>query len=470
MRATRRKGSSETWRAILFGRQALAKGLIKRIGLGESINIWTDNWIAGTTTMKPICRLPDVPQERVSELFLPDSRQWDEELVRSSFTAPDAEEILKLKPGARLRDDIEAWAFEKHGLYSVRSCYRMLKHESDQLEDFKRKEPSSTNNQHWWKKVWKLKVPPKVRIFWWRVLNNFLPSKAELKRRHIAQEDHCETCGSPEESLYHVVVSCTLAGSFWQAVRELTGCKFPSLHPGSWATDLLSGVVCTLEQAALFICGAWSLWTGRNGRVHGRTSWNHVAAAKHVTKMMEDLICLTQRKEDAPVRMKGLWKKPGTGWIKVNTDAAFDSSSGSGSSGVVIRNENGEILMAAAKRHYHTPDALTAEALAARDGLVLVHSGGFHKVILETDNLELVNLLQSVAGERSQIAGLWHEISEISKVFSSISFSFVRREGNGAAHQCAKLLPLSIPECVWSDGFPALLVGTAENDCNLASE
>jgi ribonuclease HI len=161
---------------------------------------------------------------------------------------------------------------------------------------------------------------------------------------------------------------------------------------------------------------------------------------------------------------------PGTGWIKVNTDAAFDSSSGSGSSGVVIRNENGEILMAAAKHHYHTPDALTAEALAARDGLVLAHSGGFHKVILETDNLELVNLLQSVAGERSQIAGLWHEISEISKVFSSISFSFVRREGNGAAHQCAKLLPLSIPECVWSEGFPALLVGTAENDCNLASE
>jgi hypothetical protein len=124
------------------------------------------------------------------------------------------------------------------------------------MEDFKRKEPSSTNNQHWWKKDWKLKVPPKVRIFWWRVLNNFLPSKAELKRRHIAQEDHCETCGSREESLYHVVVSCTLAERFWQAVRELTGCKFPSLHPGSWAIDLLSGEVCTLEQAALFICGA----------------------------------------------------------------------------------------------------------------------------------------------------------------------------------------------------------------------
>jgi ribonuclease HI len=154
----------------------------------------------------------------------------------------------------------------------------------------------------------------------------------------------------------------------------------------------------------------------------------------------------------------------------VNTDAAFDSTSSSGSSGAVIRDENGEILWAAAKCHYHIPDALTAEALAARDGLLLAHSGGFHKVILEVDNLALVNLLQSVAGERSQIVGLWHETSEISKVFSSISFSFVRRKGNSAAHQCAKLLPLSILECVWSEGFPALLVGIEENDCNLASE
>jgi hypothetical protein len=35
-----------------------------------------------------------------------------------------------------MMDDIEAWAFEKHVLYSVPSYYIMLKHESDQMEDF----------------------------------------------------------------------------------------------------------------------------------------------------------------------------------------------------------------------------------------------------------------------------------------------------------------------------------------------
>jgi hypothetical protein len=126
--------------------------------------------------MKPLFRLQDVVQEKVCDLFLPDSRQWDEDLVRASLSAFDADAILRMKPGSRLDEDIEAWAFEKNGVFSVRSCYRMLKHENDQKEDFDRNETSSTGDNNWWKCVWKLKVPPKIRIFWWRVLNNFLPS------------------------------------------------------------------------------------------------------------------------------------------------------------------------------------------------------------------------------------------------------------------------------------------------------
>jgi len=168
--ATRKKKSSETWRAILFGREALVKGLIKRVGPGDSVNIWSDKWIGGTTTMKPIVRLPDVQAERVCELFLPESRQWNIQKVRDSFCTIDVEEILKLKPGPRMNEDLTAWAFEKNSLYSVRSCYRMLKKESDQLESFKLNETSTLEEIRWWKKVWKLKVPPKVRIFWCRAM------------------------------------------------------------------------------------------------------------------------------------------------------------------------------------------------------------------------------------------------------------------------------------------------------------
>jgi hypothetical protein len=145
----RKKNSSETWRSILYGRQTLSKGLIKRIGPGDSINIWDHSWLAGTSSMKPVVRMSNVLQEKVCDLFLPGTRQWDEVLVRECFCALDAEEILKLKPGTTLDQDLEAWAFERTGMYSVRSCYRMLKHESVQKENFLRNEASSAEAHRW---------------------------------------------------------------------------------------------------------------------------------------------------------------------------------------------------------------------------------------------------------------------------------------------------------------------------------
>jgi hypothetical protein len=34
-------------------------------------------------------------------------------------------------------------------------------------------------------------------------LPSLLPAKAELKRRHVIKESHCETCGNPVEDIYH---------------------------------------------------------------------------------------------------------------------------------------------------------------------------------------------------------------------------------------------------------------------------
>jgi hypothetical protein len=70
--ATRKKHASETWRAILFGREVLRKGAIKRVGPGTSVDIWKDNWLPSAVQMKPLVRLGGVAAQRVDELFLPE--------------------------------------------------------------------------------------------------------------------------------------------------------------------------------------------------------------------------------------------------------------------------------------------------------------------------------------------------------------------------------------------------------------
>lgn len=237
--ATKRKRSSSTWRSVLHGRGVLNRGLIKRVGPGN-IRVWEENWIPGLGSLKPVACMPRATAEWENDLFTPGTRSWDKRLVRKSFMALEAAEVLKIKPSWRLEDDILAWAFEKHGSYSVRSTYRILK------QDHMAKAMATTNEQSdsgasYWGVVWKLNVPPKIRVFWWRVLHNSLPSKNELHRRHVAQESYCEMCGDPNESLYHVFFECLVARRFWGEVKKLMGMVVPNLHPCSWATCVENG-------------------------------------------------------------------------------------------------------------------------------------------------------------------------------------------------------------------------------------
>ena len=126
----------------------------------------------------------------------------------------------------------------------------------------------------------------------------------------------------------------------------------------------------------------------------------------------------------------------------------------------MIRDDSGKILEASSKFYEHVPDVVTTEAMAARDGLLLARACGHEKVVLEVDNLALVNLLRFEAGERSPIAGLWHEIRELGREFVQFHISFVNREGNEAAHFCAKLTSESNRANFWAEAFPLGFMGS----------
>jgi ribonuclease HI len=108
----------------------------------------------------------------------------------------------------------------------------------------------------------------------------------------------------------------------------------------------------------------------------------------------------------------------------------------------------------------------TAEALAARDGMLLALEQGAVKVILEMDSTQLVYLLRSNEGIYSAISGIWHEITEICRLFSVVDFSYVPRGGNEVAHTCANMPSSSSPSFSWAGSLPNwLLLEVAAKDC-----
>ena len=74
--------------------------------------------------MKPMGALETNSIQLVSDLIDPTTNQWNTELVRSIFYAPDAATILAMVRPCVGGADVWAWAREKSGLFTVRSTYR----------------------------------------------------------------------------------------------------------------------------------------------------------------------------------------------------------------------------------------------------------------------------------------------------------------------------------------------------------
>jgi hypothetical protein len=73
---------------------------------------------------------------------------------------------------------------------------------------------SSDNDSEVWKKLWKLPVVPKVRVFWWQVLRGILPDYRTLSRRHIMDNSTCALCKAESESVMHALIDCSHARLF----------------------------------------------------------------------------------------------------------------------------------------------------------------------------------------------------------------------------------------------------------------
>ncbi|GJN07431.1 hypothetical protein PR202_ga25263 [Eleusine coracana subsp. coracana] len=191
--AKRKKHTSHTWRAIMKGREVLYEGLIRRLGDGRGTNVWNDRWITNHPLGKPFTQRSNHQIQVVSEL-LTASSQWNETLLREIFCDFDVEAILSTTIHGR-GEDFWAWERERHGTYTVRSAYKLLESKRHSHED-----ASSSTSDKIWQAIWKLEVPPKVQVFWWRVLHEFVPARDVLCKRHIEKIANCQVCGAEREN------------------------------------------------------------------------------------------------------------------------------------------------------------------------------------------------------------------------------------------------------------------------------
>ena len=128
-----------------------------------------------------------------------DTKWWKMDLVRSIFLPHEAATILKILISFRLPDDQLVWIGNKRGSFTVKSAYYIAMR---MVDDQEFGECSAVHSQtSFWKVIWHLNIPPKIRIFAWRVCKNGLPTMLNLRSRGLNISGFCLLCDKEMESV-----------------------------------------------------------------------------------------------------------------------------------------------------------------------------------------------------------------------------------------------------------------------------
>lgn len=101
--------------------------------------------------------------------------------------------------------DILFWSWSGK-CFSTKDCYMALSNDS-------------LSGPYFWS-FWKLKLPPKILFFIWKVVNNVLPTKDLLARRiqSMGLSPICNWCSIGVESQTHLFLDCEIAKWCWKEV------------------------------------------------------------------------------------------------------------------------------------------------------------------------------------------------------------------------------------------------------------
>ena len=461
LNAVAQLGMSFTWRSILAGRSLLSKGLRFQIGGGIDVSLWNDPWLPLPFSFKPYS-LPMEGTEswRVCDIIDQDNGEWVKDVVVDLFTEDEALLILKIPLSVRSAEDRLIWHYDRNGIFSVKSGYHVAR-------SFKNLASSSTssgtNGNSLWKKLWGLCIPPKVRLFVWRLLRGILPSKGNLRKKVLLADVDCVFCHSHVANDLHLFKHCDVLESFWWASMGLK----PKAHMGQNILDWFLEISFSSRgnQLDLFCMALWVIWNTRNDIVWNEGSFNPMLMAFWTTNKLEEYKRLQPPCIKKPKRLSSKWENPPSGRLKINVDGSFRVGEEQGGIGVVVRDEKGQCIAALSRSLSHVSSALHAEAEACRAGLLLATYQGWDDLIIETDCAMVATAIASSSDDYSQIGRIVGDCQGFLNSFNSIEVRHVYREANRVAHRLACVASFYSLDVFCLGETPSIIEDVLLEDC-----
>lgn len=195
---------SHIWRKILEQREILRKGIRWKIGNGQHINFWLDNWAFHNNLLDTLHKSPHEVDLNLTlqDVILP-SKKWD--ITKLSSLVPT--HIIRIIQALHIPSsdikDTPIWGYSTNGLFTVKSA-NWIAHNI------------SIDTPKWpFRWLWAIEVPPKLKIFLWQICHKSLGVRHLLHARNIISFNDCPICSRDTETLDHLFLTCDLINDRW---------------------------------------------------------------------------------------------------------------------------------------------------------------------------------------------------------------------------------------------------------------
>jgi ribonuclease HI len=439
------------------------------VGNGEKINIYTDPWIPSSPDKRIITPRGDVVYTKVHELIDPTTGVWDEELLRNIFYDVDVNRILQIPLHNHGFDDFIAWAFTKHGRYTIRSGYHTQWRHSFGPRAGHLAIPGTSAMNPVWKSVWRLKIPSKIKIFLWRALHGILPLKSILVNRHVGTSGQCPICSIAPEDIMHLLFQCDIVRQLWTSLGLSAIIDEASVIDRSGSVvleqlmreqDKMLHGFDNIKQKETIGVACWYLWWIWHRRTHNDS-------VPPLSQCKMSVLSITANAAKAMSKIPGpkpQWVRPNPRQVKINVDGSFHLDTYAGSVGAVMRDSAGRFIAASIVYLPNVASAAAAKTMAMREGLALANRLGCNNVLMESDSIETVEACSGDEAWWGENSAIYADYVDLAALLGNVTFKYCPREANRVAHEIARFCFSSRSSCIWVDEPLSFLLEKLIND------
>ena len=152
---------------------------------------------------------------------------------------------------------------------------------------------------------------------------------------------------------------------------------------------------------------------------------------------------------------KPKWTAPPWNKYNINYDGAISNAKNKAGIGVVVRDCNGEVMASLIQQLEQAYQPVEVEAIAACRAVEFGNEIGVDCAIVEGDSEVIVKALRNNDNGLIPFAPLINDVSLFLGLFSELSYSHIRRDGNKVAHNLAKLALMTLGCTVWIEDVPS---------------